>query len=396
MMSMQRSESFDPPIPATGAWRAGDPAAERRFAHIGNGRPFALEFGGQLDAVTIAYETWGELDVTASNAVLVCHALTGDAHAAGESGPGQPTEGWWDDLIGPGRPLDTNRYYVVCMNVLGGCQGSTGPASPAADGRPWGSRFPVVSIRDVVRSQAMVADQLGVWRWTAVVGGSMGGMQALEWAAMFPDRVAGLVSIASAAEAAPMQIGWSETGRLAIAQDPRWRGGDYYDAADGDGPHDGLMLARRIAHLHYRTDISLEQRFGRTTVESLDKPDHWDRFQVESYLDYQGQKLARRFDANSYLVLNKMMDLHDVGRGRGGLANGLARVTCPSLVVSIDSDLTYPPRQQLQLAELLADGGADVTFETLESDHGHDGFLLEYDQLGPIVDTFVAERDKHR
>lgn len=396
MSSLRRPVAQMPePIPATGAWRPGDPPAWRRFATVSRGRPFALEGGGCLEQVTVAYETWGELDAEGSNAVLVCHALTGDAHAAGPSGPGQRSEGWWNDVVGPGLAIDTEQYYVVCANVLGGCQGTTGPASPhPADGRPYGSRFPVVSVRDMVRTQALLADELGVERWLAVVGGSMGGMQALEWAVMYPHRVASLVSLASTAAASPLQIGWSEVGRLAVVQDPRWQGGDYYDAPAGEGPHDGLMLARRIAQIHYRSDQSFEQRFGRSTVDRFDTFGLWDRFQIESYLDYHGQKLARRFDANSYLILNKAMDLHDVGRGRGGVGAALRRVTAPTLIASIDSDALYTPRQQTELREGLEAAGVPVEFHMIRSDHGHDGFLIEDDQLTPMLSGFLAEQAK--
>ncbi len=219
-------------------------------------------------------------------------------------------------------------------------------------------------------------------------------MQVIEWGIMYPERVASLASIASAAEASPMQIGWSQVGRLAIAQDPAWDGGDYYDAAPGHGPHQGLMLARRIAQIHYRSDVSFNDRFGRSSVDRLDRFNLWDRFQIESYLDHHGQKLVRRFDANSYLVLNKVMDLHDVGRGRGGVRSAIGRVTVPCLVVSIDSDILYPPRQQAELVEHLEAVGVEVTAETLHSDHGHDGFLIEYGQLGPLLDRFLAEQAK--
>ena len=362
---------------------------------ICDGRCFALEGGGVLDEITVAYETWGTLDADGSNAVLVCHALTGDAHAAGPSGPGQPTDGWWDELIGPGLALDTDRYFVVCINALGGCQGTTGPSSPhPADGKPYGARFPTVSTRDIVRTQAMVAERLGVRKWLSVVGGSMGGMQALEWAVMYPDRLRSFVSIASTAAASPMQIGWSEVGRLAVVGDPKWNGGDYYDAGPGEGPTDGLMLARRIAQIHYRSDKSFNDRFGRSAVDRLDDFHIWDRFQIESYLDYHGQKLARRFDANSYIVLNKVMDLHDLGRGRGGIPAALGRVEVPSLVVSIDSDTLYTPRQQEELVAELRAGGATVAYETVRSDHGHDGFLIEFDQLGPLLGDFLSTQAK--
>ena len=383
------------PIPATGAWQPGDPPAWRRFAQICKGRCFALEGGGVLDEITLAYETWGTLDASGSNAILVCHALTGDAHAAGPSGPGQPVAGWWDDLIGPGKALDTNRYFIVCANSIGGCQGSTGPSSiNPVDGKPYGPRFPVISTRDIVRTQASLADYLGISRWLSVVGGSMGGMQSLEWAVMYPDRVSSMVSIASTAAASPLQIGWSEVGRLAVVQDPKWNGGDYYGAPDGEGPHEGLMLGRRIAQLHYRSDLSLANRFGRSSVDRLDRFHLWDRFQVESYLDYHGQKLARRFDANSYLVLNKAMDLHDVGRGRGGTAAALSRVSCPTMIMSIDSDALYTPRQQIELRDELVEGGAPVRFEEITSEHGHDGFLIEFPQIEPLLGSFLSDQVK--
>jgi homoserine O-acetyltransferase len=371
-------------LPVTGAWRPGDPAGDRRFVALATDRPFALEGGGVLRDIQVAYETWGELAPDAGNAVLVCHALTGDSHAHGPSGHGHPTAGWWDDLVGPGRAVDTDRFFVVCANVLGGCQGTTGPASDdPATGRPYGSTFPVVTIRDMVRTQALLADHLGVRRWRAVVGGSMGGMQVLEWGVMFPERVAGLGLLATAAAAGAQQIAWSHVGRRAIATDPRWRDGDYYDADPGDGPHEGLALARAIAQIHYRTEPVFEARFGRRPVEPLDRFGMWDRFEVESYLDYHGEKLVRRFDANSYLVLNKAMDLHDVGRGRGGVDRALARVAAPALTLSIDTDGLYPPHQQALLRDHLAARGRLLDHVVVRSPHGHDGFLLEPDQVGP-------------
>lgn len=382
-------------IPVSGAWKPGDEVGCRKFATISAGRPFALEGGGSLPEVTMAYETWGELDAAASNAVLVCHALTGDSHAAGKSGHGHPTSGWWDAMIGPGKALDTDRYFVVCANVLGGCQGTTGPASlHPDDGLPYGSRFPVVTTRDIVRSQQLLARSLGIERWLSVVGGSMGGMQALEWACMFPEQVGSLASIASCAAASPLQIGWSEVGRLAIAQDPKWNGGDYYDAPAGDGPTEGLMLARRIAQIHYRADQSYQDRFGRSSLEGRERFDLWGRYQIESYLDYHGQRLARRFDANSYLILNKVMDLFDVGRGRNGVSQALKRVSCPTLVVSIDTDALYTPRQQTELYDGLLAAGVDVQYKGITSTHGHDGFLIEFRQLGPILERFIGETFK--
>ncbi|WP_235980232.1 homoserine O-acetyltransferase MetX [Rhabdothermincola sediminis] len=383
-------------LPATGAWRVGDPVGHRRFLTLATERPFVLEGGGKLRGITVAYETWGQLDADASNAVLVCHALTGDSHAAGPSGHGHPTPGWWDDLIGAGRALDTDRLFVVCANVLGGCQGTTGPSSmDPATGRPYGSRFPVVSIRDMVRTQAALADHLGVDRWLAVVGGSMGGMQVLEWGVMYPDRVRSLVPIATCAAATAQQIAFSSVQRSTIALDPRWRGGDYYDAAPGDGPHQGLAIARELAQITYRSDLVFDDRFGRNVLDPMDDTfTLWQRFDVEGYLDYHGAKLVRRFDANSYLVICKAMDLHDIGRGRGGVDAALRRVVAPTLTVSIDSDSLYFPYQQEQIRDALAANGTPVEHAMVTSDHGHDAFLLETDQVGDALVAFLEDVEK--
>lgn len=393
--SSAHPRAFPSDLPASGAWRPGDPVGDRKFVTIAADHPFALEGGGTLDHVTIAYETWGELDDTASNAVLVCHALTGDSHAAGRMGHGHPTPGWWDDMIGPGKPLDTNRYFVVCSNVLGGCQGTTGPSSiDPATGRPWGPRFPVVTTRDMVRAQARLADHLGVRKWLTVIGGSMGGMQVIEWAVMFPQRVRSFISLASCMQASAWQIAWSAAGRTALALDPNFRGGDYYDAPPGEGPHRGLAIARAIAQITYRSDPVFRERFDRELVDPLDVFHLWDRFQVESYLDYHGVKLARRFDANSYLYLNKAMDLHDIGRGRGSVEAAIRRVQAPSLVVSITSDVLYPTYQQTEMRDALRAQGLRCDFRLIESPHGHDGFLLEIDQIGPVVAEFLTDIEK--
>ena len=281
-----------------------------------------------LRDVTIAYETWGTLDEDASNAVLVCHALTGDSHAAGPLAPGHPTPGWWGSLIGPGQPIDTDRWFVVCANVLGGCQGTTGPASPHPDdGKPWGSRFPVVSVRDWVRTPgggrrpprhpavAQRGRRLDGRDAGARVGGDVprpGGVDR----ARSPPRW----------RRARSRSRWWSTGRRVIRMDPRWRGGDYYDAAPGDGPHESLSVARMVSQITFRSDDVFTRRFGREVVEPLDGFSLWQRFEVERYLEYHGDKLVRRFDANSYLLLTKAMDLHDIGRGRGGTDAAMARV----------------------------------------------------------------------
>ena len=252
--------------------------------------------------MTIAYETWGTLSPARDNAILVLHALTGDSHAAGPAEPGHRQPGWWDGMIGPGAPIDTDHFYVVCPNVLGGCQGTTGPASDAGDGRQYGSRFPRITIRDQVVVEAALADHLGVERWLAVVGGSMGGMRVLEWAVGFPERVARAVVVAVGAEATAEQIALCSVQIRAIEADPKWRGGDYYDAAPGDGPHVGLSIARGIGQISYRSELELDARFSREH-QGDERPLDGGRYAVESYLDYHGEKLARRFDANTYLSL---------------------------------------------------------------------------------------------
>ena len=379
-------------LPASGAWEEEDPPGDRRFFTLDTRRPFVLESGDSLDGVTVAYETWGTLDSDGSNAVLVCHALTGDAHAYD---PHLSKRGWWQGVIGPGEAIDVNRYFVVCANVLGGCQGTTGPASlNPATGRRWAASFPPVTIRDMVRTQARLADHLGVKRWLCVVGGSMGGMQALEWGAMYPARVRSVAPLAVGCSASPWQIGWSAVGRAAIALDPRWRGGEYYDAEPGDGPHEGLALARAVAQITYRSDELFAERFGRSLVRPNEQFGLWDRYGVEGYLDYHGEKLVRRFDANSYLLLNKAMDTHDIGRGRGGLQRAVARITVPVLTVSISSDALYPPRQQTELRDLLVAADGDCRYVLVESPHGHDGFLVETGAVSVALAEFLESVEK--
>lgn len=382
-------------VPVTGAWRPGDDPGRRRFVRLADDRPFVLEGGGDLRGIDVAFETWGELADDRSNAVLVCHALTGDSHAAGRLEPGHPSPGWWDALIGPGRALDTDRLFVVCVNVLGGCQGTTGPASPHPDdGRPYGSRFPVVSVRDMVRTQAGVADALGIATWLSVVGGSMGGMQVLEWGAMYPDRVRSLGAICTTAAASAEQIAWSSIGRRAVLLDPAWRGGDYYDAAPGEGPHRGLATARALAQVTYRSEEVYDQRFDRALVDPLDRFSLDQRFQVEGYLDYHGAKLVRRFDANSYLLLNKAMDLHDLGRARGGVGRALRRIRGPVLNVSISSDRLYPPHLQRRTHDALVAAGRPSELHVIDSPQGHDGFLLETDAVGERLVDFLTRVEK--
>lgn len=379
------------PPPVTGAWRPGDPPGRRQFLRLPYDRPFALEGGGSLRGIDIAYETWGQLDAAGANAVLLCHAWTGDSHAAGRAEDGHPTPGWWEGIVGPGLAIDTDRYFVVCSNVLGGCQGSTGPASPhPEDGRAYGSRFPVVTIRDMVRAQARLADHLGVRVWRSVVGGSMGGMQVLEWGATFPDRVRSLVPIATCSQSSAQQIAWGGIGRRAIRLDPAWRGGDYYEAATGEGPCQGLALARMVAQVTFRSDNVLTDRFGRDLAETdHDGFDLWQRYEVERYLDYHGDKLARRFDANSYLIIGKAMDLHDLARGRGSMRSAARRLRAPVLSIGITTDMLYPLYQQRQIHDMVIEAGGVSEFVVIDSPHGHDGFLIELDAIAAPVARFL-------
>ena len=374
------------PVPASGAWRPGDEPGRRQFRTLFGARPHVLEAGGRLAPVEVAYETWGELDARASNAVLVLHALSGDSHAAGPSGPGHPQRGWWDALIGPGRAVDTERFFVVCPNVLGGCQGTTGPASLAADGKPYGSRFPPITIRDQVVTEAALADALGIHRWAAVIGGSMGGMRVLEWAVSLPERVARAAIIAVGATATAEEIALCSLQVRAIETDPKFRCGDYYDAAPGDGPHLGLSVARGIGHLGYRSELELDERFGRGH-QGDENPLEGGRYAIESYLEYHGEKLVRRFDANSYIVLSRAMNHHDVGRGRGGIKAALARVTCDVTLAGISSDRLYPLRLQHELADLIP-RASDV--HVIESIAGHDGFLIETEAVGKAIARALA------
>ncbi|NED32604.1 homoserine O-acetyltransferase [Streptomyces sp. SID8499] len=373
--------------PASGAWREGDPPGRRQWYE--RAAPLPLEAGGELPGVRLAFETWGRLAPDRSNAVLVLHALTGDSHVAGAAGPGHPSPGWWDGLVGAGRALDTDRWFVVAPNVLGGCQGSTGPSSPTPGGRPWGSRFPFLTQRDQVAVEADLADALGIDRWALVVGGSMGGMRALEWAVSYPERTGALLLLATTAAASAEQIAWATVQLHAVRGDPHWRGGDYHDAGPGRGPHAGLGLARRLAHVTYRSEPELQSRFGRAP-QGAEDPWQGGRYQVESYLDHHAAKLVRRFDAGSYVTLTEAMNSHDVGRGRGGVRAALSRVTAPALVAGVDSDRLYPPYQQ---AELAAGIPSADRLRVIESPYGHDGFLIEAEQVASLVAELLGRTD---
>ena len=380
--------SYEGLPPASAAWQEGDPAGDRQFIDLGS---FTTESGFAFPNIRVAYETWGTLDAQRSNAIYVCHALTGDSHVTGPAGIGHKTGGWWDSLVGPGRAIDTERWFVVCANVLGGCQGTTGPSSLDAMGQHWGSRFPTITVRDMVDVEVRLAEALGIDSWALMLGPSLGGMRVLEWLVAYPERVrAGLVLGTTAAVDAD-QIGTHETQLAAIYADPRFRGGDYYDAPAGEGPHAGMGVARRIAHLTYRSAAELNERFGRAAQPGED-PFLWShgkrggRFEIGSYLDHHADKLARRFDANTYVALTDAMSLFDVGRGRGGVEAALGSITAPLTVVGIDSDRLFPVEQQQRLVDLVP--GSDA-LHIVHSLHGHDGFLVEDDQVARFVQLAV-------
>ena len=368
--------------PATGAWREGDPVGNRQFASLG---PMTLERGGELPSVRVAYETAGTLNADRSNAILIVHALTGDSHVVGTTGPGHPTTGWWNGLVGPGRAIDTDTWFVVAPNMLGGCQGTTGPASHAPDGAEWGARFPFVTIRDQVAVQLALTDLLGIEKWAAVIGGSMGGMQSLEWAVSQPDRLERVAVLAAPAFSNADAIALNFLQIEAVHLDASFADGAYYEAAEGEGPHRGLALARRMALHSYRSPNELNDRFERSWQSGLSPLGGGGRYAVESYLDYHGNKFTRRFDANSYLTLVSAMSSHDVGRGRGGTAKALAGATAKALVLGIDSDRLYPVVEQEHVAAHLP-GNIDGTVpHIISSPFGHDGFLIEERLVGAQI-----------
>lgn len=338
-----------------------------------------LESGVVLDDVRIAVQRWGELSPERDNVVVVLHALTGDSHVTGEAGPDHPTAGWWDGVAGPGAPIDTDRWCAVATNVLGGCRGSTGPSSIAPDGKPWGSRFPAITVRDQVAADLAALAALGITQVAAVVGGSMGGARALEWVIGHPDTVrAGLV-LAVGARATADQIGTQSAQVAAIKADPDWQNGDYYGT--GRSPESGIEIARRFAHLTYRGEAELDDRFG-NDAQGNEDPTGGGRYAVQSYLEHQGAKLAARFDAGTYVALTDALSSHDVGRGRGGVKAALNSCVVPVVVGGITSDRLYPLRLQQELADLLP---SCTGLNVVDSIYGHDGFLVETDAVGELI-----------
>jgi len=352
-------------------------------------QPLPLDSGQMLEAAEIAYCTYGTLAPDKSNAVLVCHALTGDQYLA-SAHPITGKPGWWERMVGPGKPIDTNRFFVVCANVIGSCMGSSGPASLASDGAPYAMRFPVITIRDMVRGLVALLDGLGIDQLHAVVGGSMGGMQALSLAANWPERAARVLVIASTARHSAQNIAFHEVGRQAIMADPAWAEGDYYTREAK--PDNGLAVARMAAHITYLSEAGLTEKFGRRLQDREAKSFGFDAdFQVESYLRYQGSGFTRRFDANSYLYITRAMDYFDIAEEHGGkLADAFAGTQARFCIVSFDTDWLYPTAESRHVVHALNAAGAKVSFVELSAPNGHDSFLLEHDQLDRVVEGFLA------
>lgn len=351
-----------------------------------------LQRGGQFGPVTLAYETWGTLNAEGDNAILITHALTGSAHAHDTGRPDDPKAAWWNLLIGPGRPFDTSRYFVICSNVLGSCYGSTGPASRNPHtGRPYSMRFPVITIHDMVRAQRALIEHLGVRRLAMVAGGSIGGQQALDWAISYPEVVQKVAVIAATAALTAQAVAFSEVERQAIMADPRWQKGDY---PPGEGPYTGLAIARMLAMITYQSEEAMELRFARNPARRNDiaPPSHYQdlggRFDVESYLYYQGQILAQRFDANSYLYLSRAMDLYDVSEGYASLEAALRRLRSQALFVGVRSDFLFPAVHVRELADTVRSLGGNAQYVELDSPHGHDAFLKEWRQMATALYQF--------
>ncbi len=364
---------------------------EKRFVTFaGPPGEMPLQSGASLGPITLAYETYGQLNDTRTNAVMVCHALSGSSHAAGYYAEDEKP-GWWDNMIGPGKAIDTGRYFVICPNIIGSCYGSTGPGSiDPSTGRPYGLRFPLFTIADVVRAERRLVDLLGVPSLLGVVGGSIGGMQALEWAAAYPEMVRSVIPIASTCKRSALSIGLCEAQRQAIMADPDWNNGDYYDR---EPPRKGLALARIIGHITYLSEASMQRKFGRRLQDNAAfKFDFTTDFQVESYLHHQGRKFVDRFDANSYLYITKAADYFDLGeqRGDGSLVRAFAGTAAKYLVISFSSDWLFPTAQSREMVRALTKAGRDVSFCEVDCDAGHDSFLLAEVPMTRLISGFLA------
>jgi homoserine O-acetyltransferase len=350
-----------------------------------------LDCGKKLYSVNIRYETYGKLLPDGSNAVLILHALTGDAHVSGRHSPDDPKPGWWDVMIGPGKYLDTNKYFVVCSNVIGGCAGSTGPRSVnPKTGKLYNMDFPVITIADMVRAQKRLMEHLEIKKWLSIIGGSMGGMQALEWAINYPDLMESVIPIATTPQLSPQAIAFHWVGRQAIQSDAHWKDGNYSD----EDQQKGLSIARMLAHITYLSDESMYNKFGRQLQDSASYSFDFKRdFAVESYLEYQGQRFTERFDANSYLYITRANDYFDISaRADGDLAKALEPAKCRFLVVSFSSDWLFPAAQSVDLVKALLKNRSEVSYCDVKSSYGHDAFLLEVDTLGKMICDFLRNQ----
>jgi homoserine O-acetyltransferase len=351
--------------------------------------PFHFASGGTIPELSLRYETYGHLNADKSNAILICHALSGDHHCAGVHSMDERKQGWWNFMVGPGKPIDTTQYFVICSNVLGGCQGSTGPGSINPEtGKRYNLDFPKLTVRDMVKAQSLLIDYLGIDRLHAVIGGSMGGMQTLQWTIDFPERVGRYIALACGARHTAQAIAFNDTGRQAIITDPKWQQGNYEPE---DGPAHGLAVARMMAHITYLSDVGMEAKFGRKRRNGDQSKEHFDvEFEVESYLRYQGQSFVTRFDPNTYLYLTKALDRFDLFGEDKSLDSTLSAVTAPGLVVGFTSDWLYPPQGNREIAEALLRLGKDATYAELAMDFGHDSFLVRAPKLYDLMRTFLA------
>ncbi|MFB3817188.1 MAG: homoserine O-acetyltransferase [Candidatus Methylomirabilales bacterium] len=356
-------------------------------------RELRLQSGATLSPITLAYETYGTLNADRSNTILICHALSGDAHVAGRHSPHDRKAGWWDEAVGPGKAFDTDRYFIVCANVIGGCSGSTGPSSiNPATGKPYGLAFPVVTVADMVEAQRWLLDFLGIPSLLSVTGGSMGGMQALQWAVSYPERVRSAIVLASTARTSAQTIALNEVPRQAIYADPNWKRGEYYGQ---EPPNAGLAVARMIGHITYLSETSMREKFGRRLQDRERYGYEFaTEFEVESYLKYHGNRFTTRFDANSFLYITKAIDYFDLSLGYADLAEAFAGVQAKFLVLSYSSDWLYPPEQSEEMVRALLRNGADATYVEIQSDYGHDAFLLEVERLGELTRDFLARVER--
>ncbi len=351
---------------------------------------FVMDNGRELGPITVAYETYGNLNAARDNVILVEHALTASAHAAGKNSPLDKYPGWWDVMIGPGRAFDTDKYFVVCSNILGSCYGTTGPSSVNPEtGKPYGLSFPLVTIRDMVKVQKALTDHLGIKRLKTVVGGSMGGMQAIEWALQFPDMVDSIILVASGAVSNPQSIAIHKVGIRAIMDDPNWNGGDYYGGAP---PDKGLAIARMIGHITYLSHGWLWEKFGRNHPDPVSMKTRLDsNFDIEDYLEYQGARFVERFDANSYIYIMRAIDIYDPAEGCGGLEESFMRMKCgKALVASFTSDWLFPTYQSIEVVKALEDNKIKTSYYEIDSPYGHDSFLLEYVKLTDYIKKFLS------